>query len=224
MNRLLCSAFVAAVGLLTPVLASAHSLWIEPLPDGGLGVRFAEWGDEYEKSPGHLDSFTQVSGWAADAEGKPVVVETSKKSDHFLLGDAKADKPIQAQAYFTVRQMDPKKPARGPVFYARWQPAGAGAGTPGATLDIVPTGKAGEARVYFRGKPLGGVKLSLQSPGNSEKELTADAEGLVKVEDVSKKGLYQLAVARYSEDLPGFFNGMPYAILSHSSSLCWEVK
>ncbi len=90
-------------------------------------------------------------------------------------------------------------------------------------MDIVPTGKPGEARVYFRGKPLGGVEVLFFNPAFEEQKLKADAEGFVCAPDISKLGSYLLAVSRYSEDLSGFFNGVAFAITSHSASLSWVV-
>ena len=208
-----------------PLAATAHSLWVEELPDNaGLGVRFAQWGDEYEVSPGNLDAFVQVSGWTLDDKGQPQLFEVAKKKDHFFLGKVDGTRPTFAQAQFMVRKLHEDKPARAPIFYCRWQPEGAGAGTPAMTMDIVPTGKPGEARVYFRGKPLGGVELLFFSPKVSDQKLQADAEGFVRAPDISKPGQYLLAVARYSEELPGFFNGVPFGITSHSASLYWTVK
>lgn len=219
--------FLLALALLSllPLSASAHSLWIEELPDAaGVGVRFAEWGEDFEVSPGHLDSFVQVSGWTLDDKGEPQIFEVSKKKDHFLLGKLPAGKAAFAQAQFTVRKLHEDKPARAPIFYCRFQPEGAGEGKPSLTLDIVPTGKPGEARVYFRGKPLPDVEIGLHAPGQDQQKLKADGEGFVRVADLSKPGPYLLTVARYSEDLPGFFNGVPFGITSHSASLYWTVK
>ena len=213
---------LAAISLL-PLAASAHSVWIEEL-EGNACVRFAQWGDEFETSPGHLDSFAEVSGWTLDAEGKPSLFDVAKKKDHFFLGKLDGLKPIFAQAQFAVRKLHDDKPARAPIFYCRWQAEGAGAGTPALTMDIVPTGKLGEARVYFRGKPLGNVEVGLFVPSKDEQKLTSDAEGFVRAPDASKPGNYLFTIARYSEDLAGFFNGVPFAITSHSASLYWTVK
>ncbi|WP_395748654.1 hypothetical protein [Prosthecobacter sp.] len=216
---------VFAAFSLLPLAASAHSLWIEELPEhAGLGVRFAQWGDEYEVSPGHLDSFWQVAGWTVDGKGEPQVLDVVKKKDHFFLGKTDGTKPVFAQAQFTVRKLHEDKPARAPIFYCRWQPEGGGAGTPMMTMDVVPTGKPGEARVYFRGKPLPNVELLFFSPKVTDQKLQADSEGYVRAPDISKPGQYLLAVARYSEDLAGYFQGVPYGITSHSASLYWTVK
>ncbi len=218
---------LAALALLAclPLTTFAHSLWIEELPDNaGLGVRFAQWGDDFETSPGHLDAFVQVMGWSTDGEGQPQIAEAAKKSDHFLLGQFDLSRPVFAQAQFTVRKLHEDKPARAPIFYCRWQPDAWAEGKPSMTLDIVPTGKPGEARVYFRGKPLPNVEMLFFSPQVSDEKITADAEGCVRAPDMSKPGHYLLAVARYSEDLSGFYHGVPYAITSHSASLYWHVK
>lgn len=214
----------ALLGLLS-LTAAAHSLWIEELPENaGVAVRFAEWGEDFEVSPGHLDSFVQVSGWTLNEKGEPQVFDVSKQKDHFLLGKVAEGKPAFAQAHFTVRKLHEDKPARAPIFYCRWQPEGAGEGKPSLTLDIVPTGKPGEARVYFRGKPLPDVEMGLHAPGKDQQKLKSDAEGYVRVTDLASPGPYLLTVARYSEDLPGFFNGVPFGITSHSASLYWTVK
>ncbi len=224
MLRSLLSTALLGLASLFPLAASAHSVWIEQLPTGELCVRFAQWGEDYETSPGHLDSFAEVTGWSFDSEGKTVMAEVAKKSDQFLLGKASATQPAFAQAPFAIRKLHDDKPARAPIFYCRWQPEGAGAGTPATNMDIVPTDKPGEACVYFRGKPLADVEVILFAPASDEQKLKSDAKGLVRVEDLSKPGPYLLAVARYSEELPGFFNGVPYGITSHSASLSWTQK
>lgn len=224
MLRSLLSSAVLALISLAPAASFAHSVWIEELPEGQLCVRFAEWGEDFETSPGHLDSFALVSGWTLDAEGKSELFDVEKKKDQFFLAKAVASKPAFAQAQFAIRKLHDDKPARAPIFYCRWQPDGAGEAKPAMTMDIVPTGKPGEARVYFRGKPLGGVEIGLHAPAGDEQKLTADAEGYVRVADLSKPGPYLLTIARYSEELPGFFNGIPFGITSHSASLYWTVK
>lgn len=221
-RSLLLSAVLGLSALVS--VASAHSVWIEELPEGKLCVRFAEWGEDFEKSPGHLDSFTQVSGWTPGEKGAPNLFDVQKKSDQFFLEKADASKPAFAQAYFTVRKLHDDKPARSPIFYCRWQPEGAGAQKPALTMDIVPTEKAGEAQVYFRGKPLGNTEVEIFVPGGDGEKVKTDADGKVAVKDLSKPGPYMITIARYSEELPGFFNGVPFNITSHSASLYWVVK
>ncbi len=124
------SLIVLAVYSLLPLAASAHSLWIEELPDhAGLGVRFAQWGDECEVSPGNLDCFAQVSDWTLHDIGQSLDLDVVKMKDHFFLGKFEAGRPAFAQEQLTVHQLHEDKPARAPIFYCRWQPEDAGAGT-----------------------------------------------------------------------------------------------
>lgn len=222
--RSLFSSVLLGLAALIPSVSSAHSVWIEEVGEGNLAVRFAEWGEDFETSPGHLDSFALVSGWNFDAEGKTQTLDAEKKADQFFLAKSEKSKPTFAQAHFAIRKLHEDKPARAPIFYCRWQPEGAGEAKPAMTMDIVPTGKPGEARVFFRGKPLANVEMGFYPPAGDKQDLKTDAEGYVRVTDLSKPGPYLLTVARYSEDLPGFFNGVPFGITSHSASLYWMVK
>lgn len=219
MKKLPSLAVLAAL-LLGPA-ALAHSVWVEPGPDGTLVVRFGEFDSEPEKSPGHLDSLgTPVAAvLPATTETKPL--ESLKKSDHYTLGGTKPDQAVVAEAAFPVRGTE-GKPARRPIFYSRWLPAGGDkvAGQPSLTLDIVPTGTPGEVRVYFRGKPLAGAKAQLNAPNGSHRALETDPNGLVKF-TTDEPGRWVLTVPGYSEELPGFAGGKPYAIASHNASLSW---
>lgn len=222
-RSLFSSVFFGLVALI-PSVSTAHSVWIEEVGEGNLAVRFAQWGEDFETSPGQLDSFALVSGWTFNDEGKSQILDVEKKKDQFFLAKSENTKPTFAQAHFAIRKLHDDKPARAPIFYCRWQPEGAGEAKPAMTMDIVPTGKAGEARVFFRGKPLADTEVEFFAPAADGVKLKTNAEGLVTAPDISKPGPYLLTIARYSEELPGFFNGVPFAITSHSASLYWMVK
>jgi len=195
--------------------AHAHSVWIEPNAAQQLVIRFAEPGDDFETSPGYLDNLSAPAAFTV-ATNKPVSVEAPKKSDHFLLAGASPTNVACAETTFIVRG------GRKPVFYARWQPAGAGAEKPLLTLDLVPTGKPGEVRAYFRGQPLGGVTATLRTPDEKEQELTADADGFIHFK-TGLPGQYLLTIPHYREQQPlaGFYNGAAYTGTSHNCSLVW---
>ena len=92
-------------------------------------------------------------------------------------------------------------------------------------MDIVPNGKAGEVKVFFRGKTLSGIKLKLYSPDYDEVELVSDKNGLVVFKDTLKsKGIYMLKIARYGEKVSGYDQGKLYEIMSHNCSLSWNQK
>ena len=152
--------------------AFAHSVWIEP-KDNQLMIRFAEPGDDFEKSPGQLDNLCMPSAFIL-ITNVPTSIVVVKKSDNFLLVGATPTNTVCAEILFIVRG------GRKPNFYARWQPGGAGAAIPLLTLDLVPTGKPGEVRAYFRGQPLDGIKATLRAPDEKETQLTADSKGFLR--------------------------------------------
>lgn len=203
-----------SLALLTGCLSSAfaHTVWIEPLQDQ-LVIRFAEPGDDFETSPGFLDSLTAPQTFYLFTNS-PVSVDAPKKADHFLIPNVTATNTAYVESAFTVRG------GRKPNFYARWQPD-LREGKPLLTFDLVPTGKPGEVRVYFRGKPLGGAKATLRTPDKKDHELTADAEGFVRFE-TKGAGQYLLTVPHHREDLAGFHLGRPFEQTSHNTALTWR--
>lgn len=204
---------LVAVALLATVgTARAHTVWIEPL-DGRLVIRFAEPGDSYEKSPGYLDSLSAPAAFTV-VTNAPVIVEAPKSTNHFALVNVPSANQAGVESIFTVRA------ARKPHFYARWQPAGGGAGAPMLTFDLVPTGKPGEVRVYFRGNPLGGLIAVLRTPDDTEKEIPVDAEGYIRFES-KQHGLHLLMIPHYRESIPGFHLGKAYEQTSHNTALSW---
>lgn len=205
---LLCALTVCAA-----TSALAHTVWIEP-SEGKLVVRFAEPGDDFETSPGHLDSLAAPLAFKL-VTNAPVTIEAPKKSDHFLVTGVASTNVICLETAFTVRG------GRKPHFYARWQPTEAGASTPLLTLDLVPTGKPGEVRAYFRGRPLPNIKAILRAPNEQETELTADSEGYLRFE-ANQSGQYLLTIAHYREPLAGFHRGVAYKETSHNTALTWQ--
>jgi hypothetical protein len=169
---------------------------------------------EATPSPGYLDNLSSPIAFII-VTNAPASVQAPKKSDHFLLVGASPSNTACVETTFTVRG------GRKPIFYARWQPANAGAVTPLLTLDLVPTGPTGEVRVYFRGQPLGGIAATLRTPDEKEQELTANAEGFLHFES-KQAGPYLLSVAHYREPLAGFHAGEPYKETSHNCSLTWR--
>ena len=198
---------------------SAHQVWIEEL-DGKLVVRFAEYGEDYEKSPGRLDSLITPQAWTTGDDGKPAAFEVQKKADHFLLAGATTAKGALAETGFPVMKRG-EDPARKPNFYARWHHAAAGEAKPSMMFDIVPTGIPGEVQVFFRGKALPDTKVFVVPPEGKEEELTTDKDGKAKF-TIGKSGNYLLYCKHHREDLPGFSGGVAYEALSHNCSLIWK--
>lgn len=207
-----CVCALAALLLVSSVNVRAHAVWIELL-NGKLVARFAEPSGNYEKSPGFLDSLIGPSAFTV-VTNAPLMVETPKTTNHFAMITASPTNVAGVESIFTVRA------ARKPHFYARWQPAGGGAGTPMLTFDLVPTGKPGEARVYFRGQPIGGLKAVFRTPDDTEKEIAVDAEGYVRFES-KQNGLHLLTIAHHREAIAGSHLGKAYQQTSHNTALSW---
>ncbi len=212
-------ALLAASLSLALLSAHAHSVWLEPADDGALRIRFAEPDGKFETSPGHLDELSAVTVHAEATPGTPTPLEATKKRDHFQIAGSSAAQVTAAEATYMVMGA-PGRPGRKPVFHARWHPNGAPPPAPGLNLDLVPTGKPGEIRAFFRGKPLGGVTATLRLPDERERELTADADGFLRFTP-EQKGVHQIRIARHRETLPGFHQGRAHDLTSHNACLAW---
>lgn len=207
-----------------PSLASAHSVWIETLEAKSLIVRFGDPGDEIESSPGALDKLVLPLAWNPVAAGAKIAeLPVAKKTDGFLLEQTTPEKSTLIETTFPVmaRAAKDDKPAQArlPRFYARWHTPGAAA-APSATLDLVPGTEAGQAKVFFRGKPLAGAKVRLIPPSGEPVALTSDENGLVKFTP-SGKGLHVLLCPGHSEVVSGYYLGEAYDVVSHNASLAW---
>ncbi len=206
--------------------AAAHSVWIEPSPEGVLVIRFAEPDGKFEKSPGHLDSLTPPLAWKIGDTNTPVRLDVQKERDRFVITGSVQTDAVQTETAFAV--MGARGPASGgagrkPNFYARWQPDLQTEAVPALTLDLVPTGKPGEVRLLFRGQPVAGKAATFRTPDEKEVELTTDTDGLLRFSS-SQPGLHLLTVAHHRETQPGFHGGKAYELNSHNASLTWVQK
>jgi hypothetical protein len=211
--------FFAAISL------QAHSVWIEPLPDDRLALRFGEWGEQPETSPGHLDALIQPTA-AIERDGTHLAVELSKETDHYLLTAALATESVTGQCNYGVMKRG-GGPARRPIFYARWWPAQRPTvSAPASVLDLLPSAaKPGQVLVSFHGKPVAAeVELTFYPPSGAGVKLLTDSTGHVTLPEVMDAGLCLLTLGRFSEDAPGTFQGEAYEIASHSASLSWRVE
>lgn len=219
-NRLFTNSLFATLLLLATfcaISADAHDVWIEDTPDHHLVIRFGEFGDELETSPGYLDNLSLPQAWTKNGSTDPIAFEVQKQTNSFLLVGASITNMAAAETAYQVLSAT-NKPSRLPLFYARWQPAGAGAGIPTLTFDLVPQDKPGDIRVYFRGKPLANETVSAYGPNDFEKELKTDADGFVRF-TLSTSGFYLFTCNHFREERFGYSAGRPYDLVSHNASL-----
>ena len=198
----------------------AHSVWIEDTPEGRLILRFGEIGDDYEKSPGHLDDLRFPLSWMRKADDKTAAIALQKNSDHYLLLNAASKEGACAETDYPVLAAK-DKPGRKPFFYARWHVIGEPVPGPSMVLDLVPTSTPGTVRLYLRGKPQPGAKIVVHTPKGKDQEITTDGEGNAHFE-LAQSGLYILTCAHQRETIAGFAAGLSYEMVSHNCSLAWR--
>ena len=216
--------FISGILLLNLVQLNSygHSVYFDENKNSEIKLRFGEFQDEYEESPGYLDSLDAINAWKINDKNEPEKLDIEKQKNGFSLTAQNSDN-IAAQTGFPV--MTRKDQARKPYFYARWCADFKSKSIPTLTLDIVPNGQKGEVKVFFRGKPLTGIKLNLYTPEYDKIGLISDKNGIVLFKDnIKSKGIYMLKIARYSESISGFDQGKLYKIISHNCSLNWNAK
>ncbi len=183
--------------------ALAHQVWLEPAKEGAR-LYFGEFGDNlHEVSPGYLDKLSRPTATLSTAAGeKPLSV--AKQRDAFSI----AGRPGKGEALIVVDAEYPVSESKEGEKTVRsvWTPAARFAGSlsaqaPKLTLDVVPTGTAGEFQVFFRGKPLPSAKLTMTAASGWSREETSDGAGKVRF-TLPWKGTYALLV-RHREDSGG---------------------
>ena len=215
------NSLLAALLFYFAAAARAHDVWIEDTPEHQLVIRFGEFGDEFETSPGYLDSLSQPQAWTKSAVTNSIPFEVQKSTNAFLLvGSSPANFAAAETDYEVLSAKD--KPSRYPIFDMRWQPAGAGAGVPALTFDLVPQEKAGDLRVYFRGQPVAAETISAYGPDKFSEELKTDAGGFVHF-NLPKPGFYLFTGNHHRETAHGFSRGRAYDLISYNSSLTLRV-
>jgi len=166
--------------------ANAHQIWLEQ-PDGGSAViRFGEFGDNLRAPTATLV--------AAKGERN---VQATKSANGFTL-------PFKAPQGDTIVAEDAAFPLRrykqGEKEVTSWyHPAARYASAfdalkPSLALDIVPAGKPGEFKVFFKGQPLHKAKVAIVVQSDWTKEARSDEQGTVSF-DMPWKGSYVLETA-----------------------------
>ncbi|WP_137171918.1 DUF4198 domain-containing protein [Massilia sp. HP4] len=218
MNKSLLASLVALAAL-APA-AQAHHVWLEQ--DGKtVTLQFGEFGlNQRETTPGLLDKFVAPRATLLKASGE-TELKLEKTAKGYVVGGASmaAGDAIVAQdnAYpgwettkdGTTRQHIWIPAARLATSFAAQQPK--------LALDIVPTGTAGEFKVFYKGQPLPKAKVAITVPSGWSKEAVADANGAVRF-DLPWKGTNVLETA-HTDQTGGERAGVQYASASHTSSL-----
>lgn len=206
-------------GLLASASAGAHQLWLEQNAQSA-SLYFGEFGDNLrEVSPGLLDKFVQPSFTLLSSKGEREL-EASKSANAFVLPARAAggDSIVAEENAYPLLE----RKTGDLVTRTAWTPAArlisnTSAQAPKLTLDIVPTGKAGEFKVYYQGKALAKTKVGAVAQSGWAKEAYSDEQGLVSFA-LPWRGTYVLEV-HHTDKTPGQRAGKPYDIASFVTSM-----
>ncbi|SOZ17555.1 DUF4198 domain-containing protein [Cupriavidus taiwanensis] len=219
MTRLMQIAAVVG-GLTAGMPAGAHYLWLEQGKAEGH-LYFGEYEETLrERSPGRLDEMPgpefRVVGW----DGKVTALNARREAGGFRFAvPAKGATVLASESRYAVK--DWTKYNLGivkPMFYARLTGILPPQANPEETLtlDILPTGNAGEFRVIFRNAPLATTEVRIIAPNAWTREATTDNQGLVRF-TFPWKGQYILH-AVYLERSAGTFDGSKYEAVRHRAT------
>jgi uncharacterized GH25 family protein len=182
--------------------AQAHQIWLEAADGQGTVLRFGEFGENLrEVSPGLLDKFVQPTATLVAGKNVKTSAQAVKARDAYTL-------PFQAGQGESIVAEE----TRYPLFSIKeggkgwYHPAARlitdfSAQEPRLVLDLVPTGRAGEFRLYFQGKPKAKTKVTLVTQSGWAREAQTDAEGRVQF-SLPWKGTY-VAEVSHTERTPG---------------------
>lgn len=201
-TSLTATAVLALLGFGTA--AQAHQIWLEQPSGQNAVIRFGEFGDNLrEASPGLLDKFVKPTATLVSAKGEKAA-DGSKTAGGYTL-PFKAGKGETIVAEEATYPLNTRK--QGEKDVSNWyHPAarlitGFAPQEPKLAFDIVPAGKPGEFKLFFKGKAMPKAKVALVTQSGWMKEGFTDADGVVKFE-MPWKGTY-VAEASYTDRTPG---------------------
>jgi uncharacterized GH25 family protein len=218
MNKILLASLVA-MAVAAPA-AQAHHIWLEQ--DGkAVKLQFGEFAlNQRETTPGLLDKFGAPAAILLGAKGERALKLEKTAKGYVVAGAAPAaGESIVAEdnAYPSWETTEGGKKSSHIWVPAARLATSFAAQQPKLALDIVPTGVAGEFKVFYKGQPLPKAKVSAVIPNGWAKEAESDASGAIKF-DLPWKGTYVLET-HHTDPTAGERAGLQYASASHTTSL-----
>lgn len=214
MQKLLLS-----LAVLAAPAAQAHHVWLEQ--DGQtVKLQFGEFGlNQRETTPGLLDKFVAPTATLIGAAGERALTVTKSPKGFVLSGAPAAGESVVAQEGSYPSWETSKD---GQVSTHVWIPAARlvtslAARQPKLALDVVPTGQAGQFKVFYKGQPLPKAAVVATVPSGWAKEAVTDEQGIVKF-DLPWRGVYVLE-AKHTDKAGGERDGKTYASASYVTSL-----
>lgn len=206
-------------GALLANAASAHQIWLEQ-NDKVASVYFGEYGDNLrEASPGLLDKFTIKTATLVTRSGNKTL-QANKTAGAFVLNGKVAPGESIIVEETSYPGWEAKK--EGKTTWNVYIPAARivadhSAQAPALTLDIVPTGIAGQFKVTYQGQPLPKAKVGAVIAAGWSREAVSDTQGLVSF-PLPWKGTYVLEV-HHNDATGGERDGKKYDAASLVTTL-----
>lgn len=199
--------------------AHAHQIWLEQTPQAA-SLYFGEYDRNLrESSPGYLDKIAEPTVMLS--HGKSERALTFNRADRALVLSAHANKGESIYAEeraFPISEYtkDDKLVRFGRILGARLVTTES-AQAPKLTLDLVPTGKKGEFKVYYKNQPQAKTKVGVIAQSGWTRDAATDEHGVVKF-DLPWQGTYVLEV-RYVDKTAGERDGKPYDFTNFMTTL-----
>lgn len=199
--------------------AQAHHVWIEQ--DGKQAkLYFGEYNVNLrEASPGLLDKIVAPTASLITSKGAHALTLSKTEQAYVMTAHAAAGESIIAEesnypAY--------DKTVDGKTVRAIYRPAARyindfTALVPQLTLDVVPTGKPGELKVYFQDKPLAKAKAIIVAASGWTQELSSDAAGILKA-SLPWRSAYAIEVI-HTDATSGMRGTEAYALTTYVTTL-----
>lgn len=210
------------ISLLLSLLSSgahAHQIWLEQTPKAA-SLYFGEYDRNLrESSPGYLDKIAAPSIMLINGNSERAL--TFNRTDNALVLSAPANegKSIYAEERaFPISEYkkDDKLVRFARILGARLVTSEA-VQIPKLTLDLVPTGKKGEFKVYYKNQPQAKTKVGAIAQSGWSREARTDEQGVVKF-DLPWQGTYVLEV-RHVDQSAGERDGKPYDFTNYMTTL-----
>lgn len=218
-RRLVIAALLA---FSVPGSASAHFLWLEPESDGAR-LYFGEFEENLrEASPGLLDRLMPLPQAKIESASGVQPLKVEKSSAAFVITGKRTsvDSIVAEQVRVNERKQSDKVTRTLGRLGARWVPDFAER-TPVLPLDVVPAGKPGTIKVFYKDKPLAKAKLELISESGWKRELRTDEQGALTVA-LPWKGVYVIVV-EHLDPIAGSLGSDAYDSMRLVSTLSFRM-
>lgn len=156
----------------------------------------------------------------ASSGATPLKIEKSPTSFIVTGKHGDGDSIVIEQARVNERKQGEKVTRTLARLSARWLPD-FGERAPALPLDIVPTGKPGAIKVFYKDKPLAKAKLELISELGWKRELRTDENGALTVA-IPWKGSYVITV-EHLDPTAGTLGSDAYELMRLVSTLSFKV-